>query len=312
VNLSDEADSALFALLTELQRLGYRFITPTPATHRRVIRRPDMARAKDLRGIFGWSLPFEESLLSAALLDLLSRAQAIETENGLLRSKVRVSSLGSNLFLHSAYPTSDPASVFFGPDSYRFANLLRAELPRAGGARRLVDLGTGSGVGAIAAAPLLPGARITLTDINPLALRLAAVNSRHAGVDTERVEARSVNEVDGLIDLVVANPPYVIDKDERTYRHGGDMHGARLSLDWSLESAARLSSGGRMILYTGSAIVDGRDALHEALAASLPSLGCALRYWEMDPDVFGEELSDEAYCDVERIAVVAAVIEKRA
>jgi len=120
-----------------------------------------------------------------------------------------------------------------------------------------------------------------------------------------------VNEVEGLVDLVIANPPYVIDKDERTYRHGGDMHGARLSLDWSLESAARLAAGGRMILYTGSAIVDGRDELREALAARLPELDCALRYWEMDPDVFGEELSSERYADVERIAIVAAVIEKR-
>jgi hypothetical protein len=44
--------------------------------------------------------------------------------------------------------------------------------------------------------------------------------------------------------------------------------------------------------------------------AALPPLGCTLDYREIDPDVFGEELSKPIYADVERIAVVGAVITK--
>jgi hypothetical protein len=35
-----------------------------------------------------------------------------------------------------------------------------------------------------------------------------------------------------------------------------------------------------------------------------------LRYRELDPDIFGEELEKQAYADVERIAAVAAIATK--
>jgi hypothetical protein len=65
-----------------------------------------------------------------------------------------------------------------------------------------------------------------------------------------------------------------------------------------------------MLLYTGAAIVDGRDGLRDSLVEALPRFGCTLRYEEIDPDVFGEELEEPAYRDVERIAAIGAVIGK--
>jgi methylase of polypeptide subunit release factors len=128
----------------------------------------------------------------------------------------------------------------------------------------------------------------------------------------ELVEGEGIDAITGAVDLVIANPPYMIDESDRTYRDGGKMHGAALSLDWSLASARRLEPGGRMLLYTGVAIVDGRDALRDRLERELPELGCSLRYREIDPDVFGEDLVKPAYAEVERIAVVGAVIERAA
>ena len=176
--------------------------------------------------------------------------------------------------------------------------------------RRLVDIGAGSGVGAIMAAARAPGATLTATDINPLALRFARINARHAGVELETVEASGLDGVEGPVDLVIANPPFVADPAKRLYRDGGGMHGARLSLDWALAAARRIEPGGTVLLYTGSAIVDGRDGLREALAEQLPGLGCALRYSEIDPDIFGELLDQPGYEEVERIAAVGAVIRK--
>ncbi|HEX8214546.1 MAG TPA: class I SAM-dependent methyltransferase [Allosphingosinicella sp.] len=302
------SQDALLRLLGLLSREGYGFVTPTPATHARILERSPGKTARDLRDMLGWNLPFERGL-APELEDLLAEAGALERKGGLFRSRLRVSSVGERLFLHSSFPTEARDSVFFGPDTYRFVDFIRSELPRFGTARRLLDIGTGSGAGAIMAAPLLPGARLTLLDINPAALRLAAVNARHAGLEAELVEGGRLDGVAGVVDLVVANPPYIIDDSGRDYRDGGDMHGARLSLDWTLAAARRLEPGGHMLLYTGSAIVEGRDHLREALERELAELGCTLGYREIDPDLFGEELERPVYREVERIAAVGAVVE---
>jgi hypothetical protein len=303
-----DADEGLTELLRTLSLLDYRFITVSPETHRRTIERNPGRIARDLRDIFGWSLKFEEGLLPAPLRAALGGW--IAREGDYCRSRVRVSSVEDRLFVHSAYPTDSVDAVFFGPDSYRYVRFLNAELPALPPARRLVDLGAGSGVGAIMAAAAAPQARLTATDVNPLALRFAAVNARHAGIALETVEASSLDGVEGPVDLVIANPPFVADPAGRTYRDGGGMHGARLSLDWALGAARRIEPGGSVLLYTGSAIVGGRDALREALAEGLSGEGCTLRYAEIDPDIFGELLEQPGYEDVERVAAVGAVIRR--
>ncbi len=193
MKLSDEAAEALLRLLQDLERAGYDFIAPTPATHARVVARPDMRHAADLRGIFGWSLPFAPETLPQPMRDWLDQGDLLDTDGALLRSRVRVSRLGERLFVHSAYPTEDKDAVFFGPDSYRFVDFIRSEATRMAGARRLVDIGAGSGVGGIMASALLPGARVTLLDVNPGAVGFAAVNARHAGIDAELVEGEGLS-----------------------------------------------------------------------------------------------------------------------
>lgn len=301
-------DQALVRLVSRLGELGYDFVTPTPRTHRRLMQRRPEARIGALRDIFGWNLPFERASLAPDLTVLLDEAEGLASCGGLARSRFRVSRVGQALFVHSAFPTDEADAVFFGPDSYRFVRFLEPELPVC--ADRIIDMGAGSGVGAICAARRLTGARLTLVDPNPEALRLARVNARVAGLSVETVEAERLEAVAGNIELLIANPPFIMDRRELTYRHGGDMLGAALSRDWALAAAARLKPAGRILLYTGSAIVDGRDALREALAAELPARGCAMRYEEIDPDIFPEQLGCEGYERVERIAAIGAVITR--
>jgi methylase of polypeptide subunit release factors len=149
-----------------------------------------------------------------------------------------------------------------------------------------------------------------MTDVNSFALRFARINALYAGVEAEIVEGEGLAGLDGPIDLVIANPPFIADMEGRAYRDGGAMHGAGLSLDWALEAARRIEPGGTMLLYTGSAIVDGRDDLRDALEEHLPNLDCSLSYSEIDPDIFGELLDEPAYADVERLAAIGAVIRK--
>lgn len=312
VDRAASGDQALVDLLRLLAGREYRFISPTPATHARIVARAERQEAHDLRDVLGWSLPYRPGVLDSELERCLAAAGALEACGERRRALVRVSSIDDRLFLHSAYPTHDENAVFFGPDSYRFAGLIDDELrriPPAGGAR-LVDIGTGSGVGGIVALGSHPGLRVTLTDVNPQALRYARINLRAAGLEAETLETANLDGVGGTIDLAIANPPYIVDRHQRLYRDGGGMHGGEVSLDMARQAAGRLARGGRLILYTGSAIVRGADRLRHALAGVANEHGCTLRYRELDPDVFGEELDNDCYQEVERIAVVAAVFAR--
>ena len=307
-------DAALLDLLRLLAERRYRFVTPTPATHARVVVRAGRGEARDLRDVLGWSQPFRVGAIDAQVAELLWAANAVEPEGDLLRATIRVSSLHERLFVHSAYPTDAADAVFFGPDSYRFADLIRAELaarPLGAGAR-IVDIGTGSGVGAIVAATRCTSPRVGMVDVNPAALRFAHINAQAAGIGAKTLLGNDLSSVSGARDLAVANPPYLIDEGERTYRHGGGARGGAVSLEMARMAVERLAPGGSLILFTGSAIVDGADALRADLERLAVTSGCTLAYNEIDPDVFGEELERPAYAGVERIALVSAVISRPA
>jgi methylase of polypeptide subunit release factors len=114
----------------------------------------------------------------------------------------------------------------------------------------------------------------------------------------------------GEFDMVVANPPYLRDPLQRTYRHGGGELGERLSLDIIEAAIDRLAPGGTLLLYTGSAIREGEDLFGAAAAAKLEKAGIDYEYRELDPDVFGEELDHASYDRVDRIAVVQLTARK--
>ncbi|QTH11832.1 class I SAM-dependent methyltransferase [Pseudomonas corrugata] len=307
-----EPDLALLQLGRRLQADGYRFITPTPLTHKRVNQRPGNEHSRTLRDVFGWSRPFAPRLISADEQRQLQEAEVLEEREGLLRSRVRWSSLDGLLFAHSAFPTESSDAVFFGPDSYRFAQLIHTHLQQNFTAvHRAVDIGCGAGVGAIVIARARREAQVLALDINPLALRLSAVNAALAEVgNLEIAHSDLLQNVDGQFDLIVANPPYMADPAERAYRDGGGALGAGLSLRIVEQALPRLMPGGSLVLYTGVAMVEGRDPFLEALGAWRDSPDFGWTYKELDPDVFGEELLTPGYRDVERIAVVALVVTR--
>ena len=305
-------DAALRALLVALKRRNYRFVTPSPRTHGIVVARARRADADPLRDLLGWSLEVEGSQIDPELLALLDAGEALLRDDaGRIRSRYRVSSEGDRLYLHSAYPTAGIDSVFFGPDSYRFAAFLRHRLVPLAGVRRLVEIGAGSGVGALTAARLHPDADIVFTDINPAALRLARINAEAAGVSATGFLTSGLAEAPASFDLIVANPPYLVDADRRAYRHGGEVYGAQMALDWAREALTRLNPGGELLLYSGAPIVNGEDLFLSGLRAIADAAGATLDYEEIDPDVWGEELARPEYEDVERIAVAGAVLTLR-
>jgi methylase of polypeptide subunit release factors len=298
-------DDALLELLGQLRERDYRFITVTPASHQRLNRRPGNQRAQDLRGVFGWSRSFAADLLPAPLFELLQQAEALQRCGDAWRSDLRVSSLDDQLLLHSAFPTDAADAVFFGPDSYRFVAAIQRHLAASQRPlHRALDIGCGAGPGAISIALARPDAQVLAVDINSNALRLARINAAFAGVDLQLMQSNLLQDVPGTFDLIVANPPYLLDPQQRTYRHGGGELGAGLSLDILDAALTRLNPGGTLLLYTGVAMLDEQDPFLAAARARLGGTGAIWSYCELDPDVFGEELNSAPYARAERIAAV--------
>ncbi len=244
-------------------------------------------------------------------------AGVLQSEGDYLRAMVRFSTLDEQLFVHSAYPTEKPDAVFFGPDTYRFARFINPtldtiKLRNSRQSIRLLDVCAGSGAGGLHAAGRIGELRpsITLSDVNHRALDFCRINATlNAVPNVSIVESDLFERVGGPFDLIIANPPYLVDRLARTYRHGGGTLGSELSLRIAAEGLSRLAPGGRLLLYTGSPIVNGSDRFHEALLSQLGGHDVIIAYEEIDPDVFGEELEHPPYDRVDRLAVVGVTID---
>ena len=302
---------ALVTLGRFLKKEGYRFVVVSPTTHERVLNRPE--EQPTLRSIFGWNRTFDRNAVSPQLFDLLSEADVLSLSGDRYRSSVRFATIDDMLFAHSAFPTVETDAVFFGPDTYRFVRLVRSalvDIPSKTGIT-LIDVGTGSGAGGLCAARGLDAAKIRLADVNPRALELSAVNAAINDLKSADVVFSDVLAgIEGEPNLIIANPPYLLDEKQRLYRHGGGDMGTLLAQRIVAEGLARLAPGGRLVLYTGTPIDAGTDPLFE-LIKPLLQLHCSqFVYEEIDPDVFGDELEKRAYASVDRIAAVGLVAVK--
>lgn len=305
-------DLALLQLGQRLQSEDYCFMTVTPLTHQRVNGREQNRKARSLRDVFGWSRPFETGLLDEAELETLLAAGVLRAHAGMWASEVRWSSLDDSLFVHSAFPTVAHDSVFFGPDTYRFAQAIEEHLRTSTHSiRTAVDIGCGSGVGAILIGRARRDAQVLAVDINPTALRFTAVNASLAKANNVvAYHSDILSGTTGEFDLIVANPPYMKDSQERAYRHGGDQLGSQLSVRILAQAIERLAPGGSVLLYTGAPSVDGVDLFLEQARQLIDRADLAWSYREMDPDVFGEELETETYQEADRIAAVVLTVTR--
>ena len=110
------------------------------------------------------------------------------------------------------YPAACGSLDFEGVYPPQFdSQMLMESLEQTGLARgqRVLDLCTGSGVVAIAAAEL-GAASVTAFDICPHAVRCSRGNAVHAGVDIDVREGSWTGALDcAPFDVIVSNPPYV-------------------------------------------------------------------------------------------------------
>jgi release factor glutamine methyltransferase len=103
----------------------------------------------------------------------------------------------------------DDRALIPRPETESLVEAARKEAP---GARRILELGTGSGILAVTLALELPSARVTALDISVPALALARANAARHGV-LGRVDLLGADWLTALspvaFDLAVSNPPYL-------------------------------------------------------------------------------------------------------
>jgi SAM-dependent methyltransferase len=302
---------ALLRIGRYLQTARYRFTTPTPQTHRRILSRRKFAR--DLRDIFGWNREFDPDDLPVEVMQALTDAEALaEGEAGGLRATVRFSSWKEHLLAHSGFPTEAADAVFFGPDSYRFARFIEEESKNTAPRGRILDLGCGTGIGGMAISRLARDSiQLVVSDVNGAALDLAEVNFELARIAQPQLALSDLfTSLVGLFDLVLANPPYLNDAMQRLYRHGGGGTGEALSLRILQDSLSYLAPGGRLLLYTGVAVSGEEDEVTSLAQHLADTPEWEVRCEDIDVDVFGEELEAETYAAAERIAVLGIVVRR--
>ena len=141
--------------------------------------------------------------------------------------------------------------------------LVMEAVARMPAARRILDIGTGSGCVAIALARQLPAAAVTAIDISEAALAVARRNAEKNGVTVEFLLGSLCAPVAGrCFDLIVSNPPYIptadIDALEPEVRDGdprGALDGGPDGLDIYRrlipEAALHLAPCGWLLVETG-------------------------------------------------------------
>ena len=145
-----------------------------------------------------------------------------------------------------------------------------AEAPRT-----IVDVGTGSGCLAVTLALECPSARVVATDVSDAALTVARANAARHGVQ-DRIECLRgslLAPARGPVDLIVANLPYVAERDRSTlppevadFEPATALFGGADGLDLVRtllpEAAALLTPGGRLIFEIGQGqLNDVRDLI---------------------------------------------------
>jgi len=155
------------------------------------------------------------------------------------------------------------------------------------GARRMVDVGTGSGALAVTL-QLETGAAAMATDISAAAAAVAAGNAQRLGARVGFVVCDLLSGVaDGSMDLIVSNPPYV---------PLGDRHGLQREVrDW--EPSVALFAGetgfeiyGRIVADAPRVLRPGGWLAMELGFLSLEHVAALLRGWQdvrIEPDLAG-------------------------
>jgi len=114
--------------------------------------------------------------------------------------------------------------------------------------KRVLDIGTGTGIQAITAAKC--GAKEVLaTDINPGAVKLAKENAIRNNVKIKVIQSNLFENITGKFDLIIFNPPYLPSEAPQDLAWSG---GAPLIETFIKEAKQHLTKNGKIIFVFSS------------------------------------------------------------
>lgn len=121
---------------------------------------------------------------------------------------------------------------------------------------RIVDVGTGSGCIGITLKLELPEAEVTLLDISPHALKVAASNASQLGAEVQGIKSDLLQSYPFRSNIIVANLPYVDSTWERSPETNHEPEVALFATDGGLalikklihQASARLAPDGYLVL----------------------------------------------------------------
>ena len=120
----------------------------------------------------------------------------------------------------------DPRVLIPRPET---EHLVEAALTLPQGAR-VADVGTGSGAVALALKAERPDLEVIATDASADALAVARANAERLGLEVELLEGDLLAPVEGPLDAVLSNPPYVADADRGTLAPDITRHEPEIAL----------------------------------------------------------------------------------
>lgn len=206
----------------------------------------------------GLALPFDADLSASVSEAQAKRIDALAERR--IRDRVPAAYLLKEAWLAGVPFYVDERVIV--PRSH-IAHLLRSLEKRFSGARRILDLCTGSGCLAILAAKVFPAAVVDAADVSPAALAVARKNVlRHRlGRRVRPVRSNLFKELPGRYDLILSNPPYVAAPAmaalPREYRHeprlalAGGRDGLDLVARIVEQAPAHLEPGGALVCEVG-------------------------------------------------------------
>lgn len=144
------------------------------------------------------------------------------------------------------------------PETEELVRWVAEECPTA---RRILDIGTGSGAIAVSLAKFLPQAEVAAMDISEVALDYASRNAAANGVKVRVVQDDALSDWAGAfeeLDVVVSNPPYVPASDRASMHRNVRDYEPELALfvpdDDLLRFYRSIADGATRALRTGGAL----------------------------------------------------------
>ncbi len=211
-----------------------------------------------LRHALGWS----REALFARLSEPASAEAAGHYFKLLERRRGRVPIqhiLGTQEFYGLSFRVT-PSVLIPRPETEGVVTEALAELSlRPGTVARIADVGCGSGCIAIAIALARPEARLFAIDASPAALAVARENAAAHGVE-DRILFLHGDLLDPVLargetmDLVVSNPPYVVDAEIEELAPEVKEHEPRMALAGGIDGLSAIT---RLIAMVGTALDDG-------------------------------------------------------